>query len=79
MAQKSLYEQLLDGIGNAVNDIREKVVEEPWFGKVVTDSAPDLAHEPASTNLWQDKVRAAREQAEVEPAREPERDHGPGR
>lgn len=35
-------EELLRGIGSAVNDIREKVVEEPWFGRVVSDSASQV-------------------------------------
>lgn len=30
-------EDLMQGFGDAVADIREKVVEEPWFGRVVTE------------------------------------------
>ena len=76
MTQKSLYEQLLDGIGNAVTDIREKVVEEPWFGREVTSNGHEPAPEPAPANVWQEKVRESRERAEVEPAHEPDREHG---
>ena len=35
--KKSLFEELTKGLADAIVDIREKVVEEPWFGRVVTD------------------------------------------
>lgn len=35
----SLLEEFLRGFGNAVADIREKVIEEPWFGRPVTPAA----------------------------------------
>lgn len=35
--EQSFFEQLSHGIADAVADIREKVVEEPWFGRVVTE------------------------------------------
>lgn len=34
---KSFFEGLSEAIADAVSDIREKVVEEPWFGRVVTE------------------------------------------
>jgi len=37
MRNQSLYEQITKGIGDAIVDIREKVVEEPWFGRSVTE------------------------------------------
>jgi hypothetical protein len=37
MANKSVFDEFLKGIGNAVEDIRTKAIEEPWFGKVVTE------------------------------------------
>jgi hypothetical protein len=37
MSNNSLFDELLQGMGSAINDIREKVVEEPYFGRVVTD------------------------------------------
>lgn len=37
MKNQSLFEQLQKGIGDAVADIREKVVEEGYFGRAVTD------------------------------------------
>jgi len=35
--KKSLFEEITKGIADAVTDIREKVVEEPWFGRVVNE------------------------------------------
>jgi hypothetical protein len=32
----SLFDQALASIGAAVNDVREKVVEEAWFGRAVS-------------------------------------------
>jgi hypothetical protein len=37
LANKTLFDQLFKGIGDAVADIRQRVVEEPWFGRLVTD------------------------------------------
>lgn len=38
----NFFDELWDGLADAVADIREKVVEEPWFGRVVNerDTAP---------------------------------------
>lgn len=30
-------EELWNGLGDAIADIRERAVEEPWFGRVVTE------------------------------------------
>ena len=35
MANKPFFDELFKGIGKAITDIREKVVEEPWFGRAV--------------------------------------------
>ncbi|MBI5721424.1 MAG: hypothetical protein HZC37_27455 [Burkholderiales bacterium] len=45
MSKKGLADQVWDGIGNAITDVRQRVVEEGWFGRVVTgnDSAPEIA------------------------------------
>jgi hypothetical protein len=32
-----IFEEALSSIGAAISDIREKVVEEGWFGRAVTD------------------------------------------
>lgn len=36
----SLFDEFAKGVGAAVSDIREKVVEEAYFGRVVSDSTP---------------------------------------
>ena len=35
-----LFASLLSGIGDAIADVRHKVVEEGWFGRQVTDNLP---------------------------------------
>jgi hypothetical protein len=37
MPEQNFSEQLWKGLADAVADIREKAVEEPWFGRVVTE------------------------------------------
>ena len=34
--QQSLYDSIAQGLGDAITDIRQKVVEEPYFGREVT-------------------------------------------
>ena len=50
MPEQNFADQLWNGLADAVADIREKVVEEPWFGRVVTErgDAPEWpkAEEP---------------------------------
>jgi hypothetical protein len=42
MSKESLTEQLWNGLGDAITDIREKVVEEPMYGRAVTDGPERL-------------------------------------
>lgn len=35
-----LFASILSGIGEAISDVRHKVVEEGWFGRQVTDANP---------------------------------------
>jgi hypothetical protein len=37
MRNQSFYDKLTKGVSDALVDIREKVVEEGWFGRVVTE------------------------------------------
>ena len=37
MAKESFFDQLSKGFADAVQDIREKVVEEPWYGRALTE------------------------------------------
>ena len=51
--ERSAGENLIDGFADAVADIREKVVEEPWFGRPVTQevTAADIDHTPVGQTL----------------------------
>ncbi|HEX4231151.1 MAG TPA: hypothetical protein VHZ07_20910 [Bryobacteraceae bacterium] len=42
MADKSMFEQLRKGVADAISDIREKVVEEGYFGRAVTDKGQGI-------------------------------------
>jgi hypothetical protein len=51
---KTVFDELLAGMGSAIADIREKVVEEAYFGRVVTDSvrpgvAPTAPESPGTS------------------------------
>ena len=48
-------DDLLRGIGNAVNDIRHKVVEEGWFGRVVTEGTTHVEIAPAEAGEPQER------------------------
>ena len=43
----SLFDELLQGMGSGLADIRAKVVEEPYFGRAVTDGP--AAEQPAGS------------------------------
>jgi len=42
MARQTFSEEIWQGLGNAVTDIRQKVVEEPMYGRSVTDGPQQL-------------------------------------
>ena len=42
MKNASAFDQLQKGVGDAIADIREKVVEEGFFGRAVTDKGQGL-------------------------------------
>ena len=72
----SLFDQFVQSVASAINDVREKVVEEGWFGRVVspdTSLTPDSTPEPS--NAWQQHVQHAREVANREDI-PPPADHG---
>lgn len=61
----------------AIDDIRQKVVEEPWFGREVTDKATEHDHEPAggvAPEHSHETAPAPEAAREVEPTPEPERE-----
>jgi hypothetical protein len=51
--ERSTGESLIDGFASAMADIREKVVEEPWFGRPVTQefTAADIDNTPIGQTL----------------------------
>jgi len=42
MPEQSWTEKLFHGLGDAIADVREKAVEEGWFGRVVTERGEGL-------------------------------------
>lgn len=66
MAEEKLFDELYKGLGNAITDIREKMVEEAYFGKVVNERQPEAPQWPeAKEQSWAEKVAVEqkREQA----------------
>ena len=47
MPRESLFDQFYKGLSNAIADIRERVVEEGWFGRANERDWPQ-AHQPES-------------------------------
>jgi hypothetical protein len=48
---QSLSDEFFNGFANAVDDIRQQVVEEPFFGRAVTDSGPDVPRWPETREV----------------------------
>jgi hypothetical protein len=44
----NIFEEALASIGVAISDVREKVVEEGWFGRAVTDGQSAGGGEPTA-------------------------------
>jgi len=55
MREPTLYEKIAKGIADAITDIREKVVEEPWFGRVVTERDAAMPHWPQAHEVEPEK------------------------
>ena len=56
MANESFLDELYKGLGNAITDIRQKVVEEPMYGRVVTEQEPQARQWPeAKEQSWQER------------------------
>ncbi len=65
MEKRGILDQFYKGLADAITDIREKVVEEPWFGRPVTERE-------SLTVAWPE----AKETQAIDCAA-PERDHAP--
>ena len=46
MANENFLDELYKGLGNAITDIRQKVVEEPMWGRAVTEREPEAPQWP---------------------------------
>ena len=46
MADEKLFDELYKGLSNAIADIRQKVVEEPMYGRAVTEQEPQAPQWP---------------------------------
>ncbi len=56
MANESLFDEFYKGLGNAITDIRQKVVEEPMYGRAVTEQEPQAPQWPeAKEQSWQER------------------------
>lgn len=60
----SFWDELTQGIANAADDIRHKVVEEPWYGREVTGNIELKEQEAADTGKW-DAI--GKEQGTIQP------------
>jgi hypothetical protein len=54
---QSISDEFFNGIANAVDDIRQKVVEEPFFGRAVTETGPQQPRWPEARELAQERER----------------------
>jgi hypothetical protein len=59
-----MADNIFDGLADAIKDIREKVVEEPMWGRSLSDDA--------AAPRWPEAQQAAPEQAQQEVAQAPE-------
>ena len=51
---ESNFDRLWESVAEAVKDVREKVVEEPWFGRALTEPGArewPQAHEPQQQSM----------------------------
>lgn len=70
-------DEFFAGFANAVHDIRQKVVEEPFFGRAVTEKEPDMPRWPEAREVEPDQERDEPEhERERERDLEHERDRG---
>lgn len=65
MANETFLDELYKGLANAVTDIRQKVVEEPMYGRAVTEREPEAPQWP------QAKEQVGREEQAPEQDKEP--------
>ena len=64
MAKEGFLDELYRGLGNAVSDIREKVVEEPWYGRVVNERQPEAPQWPEAKEQVSQEVQVPEQNKE---------------
>jgi hypothetical protein len=68
MAERNFFDELSEGLADAVADIREKVVEEPWYGRAVTERETEAPQWPEA------REPEPAQSVEQEPERNPDMD-----
>jgi hypothetical protein len=64
---KNLSDEFFNGLANAIDDIRQKVVEEPFFGRAVTDKGPDVPRWPEAKEMQPEQSREQERERDREP------------
>jgi hypothetical protein len=67
MANQSIFDELYKGLGNAINDIREKVVEEPMWGRVVNERTQEAPQWPEAREQMSQEPQAPEQNREPAP------------
>jgi len=67
MANESFLDELVKGFGNAVADVREHVVEEGWYGRIVNERQPEAPQWPQAIEQAAPEVQAPEQQHEQTP------------
>ncbi|HTV53783.1 MAG TPA: hypothetical protein VMI06_02600 [Terriglobia bacterium] len=67
MANESFIDELYKGLGNAISDIREKVVEEPMYGRVVNEREAETPQWPQAKEQVSQEVQAPEQNREPAP------------
>jgi hypothetical protein len=67
MANENFLDELYKGLGNAITDIRQKVVEEPMWGRAVTEQEPQAPQWPEAKEQPSQDVQAPEQTREQTP------------
>ena len=67
MAKEDFFNELYQGLGNAIADIREKVVEEPYFGRVVNERQPEAPQWPEANEQSLSETEGVEQKKEQTP------------
>lgn len=67
MAKESFLDELYKGLGDAITDIRQKVVEEPMYGRAVTEREPEAPRWPEAREQAGNEEQAQEQNKERAP------------